>query len=125
MKKLILLFASVAFIAANGVNADSYVYSQQKATATVQKGETKATMKVQGNCGMCKATIEKAAKSVEGVKNASWDQKTKELQVQYDSGKTSLDAISKAIAKAGYDTEKDKADDKAYNALHGCCKYRK
>jgi Cu(I)/Ag(I) efflux system membrane fusion protein len=47
------------------------------------------------------------------------------LHLNYDGSKTSLDTISKAISKVGHDTEKDKAGDKVYNALPGCCKYRK
>jgi len=33
--------------------------------------------KVAGNCGMCKARIEKAAKSVDGVSGADWDKELK------------------------------------------------
>ncbi|MDR1052712.1 MAG: cation transporter [Planctomycetaceae bacterium] len=84
-----------------------------------------ATLKVGGACGMCKKRIETAAKSLEGVVAATWDTKAKILQVAFNSPQTSLDAISKAVAKAGHDTEKDKTDDETYNALHECCKYRK
>ncbi|MDD4632200.1 MAG: copper chaperone, partial [Proteiniphilum sp.] len=38
--------------------------------------------------------------------------------------KTSPDDIAKAVAKAGHDTDKFKADQAAYNALPECCKYR-
>jgi Cu(I)/Ag(I) efflux system membrane fusion protein len=74
---------------------------------------------------MCKTRIEKAAKSVKGVSSAQWDSKTKALHLNYDKSKTSLDAIGKAIAKVGHDTDKYKAEDKVYDALPGCCKYRK
>jgi copper chaperone CopZ len=84
-----------------------------------------ATLKVGGACGMCKKRIETAAKSLEGVVAATWDTKAQILQVAFNAPQTSLDAISKAVAKVGHDTEKDKADDETYNALHGCCKYRK
>lgn len=85
----------------------------------------KESFKVSGNCGMCEKTIEMAAKAVVGVLNADWDKKTKEIVVSFDTEKTSLEAIHKAIAKSGYDTDKVKADDTAYNDLHSCCKYRK
>lgn len=78
---------------------------------------------VSGNCDMCKERIEKAAKSVNGVKSATWDEKTKKIHVEFDSMKTDLSTIQKAIAKAGHDTEKYKADDQTYNALPGCCQY--
>jgi Cu(I)/Ag(I) efflux system membrane fusion protein len=38
---------------------------------------------------------------------------------------TNRNAIQKAIANAGHDTEKIKAEDKVYNTLPECCKYRK
>ncbi|MDR1268278.1 MAG: hypothetical protein LBK82_02025, partial [Planctomycetaceae bacterium] len=69
--------------------------------------------------------IETAAKSLEGVVAATWDTKAQILQVAFNSPQTSLDAISKAVAKVGHDTEKDKTDDETYNNLHECCKYRK
>jgi Cu(I)/Ag(I) efflux system membrane fusion protein len=73
---------------------------------------------------MCKTRIENAAKSVSGVKSADWDISAKVLTLEFDSGKASLAAVSKAVAAIGHDTEMDKAPDEVYNALHGCCKYR-
>jgi mercuric transport protein len=87
-------------------------------------GQTKTeTFKVSGNCGMCESRIETAAKDVDGVTSADWDKKTKKIVVTYDDTKTSLEAIHKAIANAGYDTEKEKADEKTYNDLPKCCQY--
>jgi mercuric ion binding protein len=83
----------------------------------------KEKFKVYGNCGMCEKTIEKAAKDLKGVKKANWDQKTKMIEVSYDADIISLDEIHQAIADVGYDTEKAKAKDEVYNALHSCCKY--
>lgn len=91
--------------------------------APVVKG-SQAVLTVQGLCEMCKDRIEKTAKSVSGVYSAVWDAKTKELQLDIDKKKTDIDAISKAIAKAGHDTNKHKADDKTYESLAGCCHYR-
>jgi Cu(I)/Ag(I) efflux system membrane fusion protein len=84
-----------------------------------------AVLKAGGLCEMCKERIENAAKSVAGVVSAAWDQKTQILQVDFNAAKTSLGEISQAVAKSGHDTDTDKADDETYNALHGCCKYRK
>ncbi|GAB6122194.1 efflux RND transporter periplasmic adaptor subunit [Dysgonomonas termitidis] len=86
--------------------------------------QTHTMIPVQGNCDMCKDRIEKAAKSVKGVSTASWDQKSKQLHLNFDSTKTSIEAISRAIAKAGHDTDKYKADKAIYDALPACCKYR-
>jgi Cu(I)/Ag(I) efflux system membrane fusion protein len=83
------------------------------------------TIKVSGNCEMCKDRIETAAKSVTGVSSADWSTETKMLHVQFDGAKTNLDAIQKVIAKAGHDTDKHKATDAAYKALPECCLYRK
>jgi copper chaperone CopZ len=84
---------------------------------------THAMMKVWGNCGMCKKTIEGSIADIDGLASGSWDVEKKVLNLQFDSSKTSIAKISKAVASAGYDTEFDKADDKAYDGLHGCCQY--
>lgn len=83
-----------------------------------------ATFVVFGNCEMCKDRIEKAAKSVKGVESVIWDVKTKKITAKYIKAVTNPDAIQKAIARAGHDTDKYKADDKVYNELPECCKYR-
>ena len=80
---------------------------------------------VKGLCGMCESRIEKAALSVEGVSKADWDRKAQKIEVVFDDEVTQLDAIHKAIAKAGHDTEKHKAKDEVYEKLHGCCKYER
>ncbi len=82
------------------------------------------TIKVWGNCGMCKTTIEKAATKA-GASSANWNEESKELKVSYALNKTSSDKIQKEIAKSGYDTQGFKASDKAYDKLHGCCKYER
>lgn len=79
-------------------------------------------IKVWGNCLQCKKHIETSLK-VDGVAKADWDKKSKILTVIYDSSKISSDRIQKNIAAVGYDTEKYKADDKAYKDLEECCQY--
>ena len=91
-------------------------------TVNAQNGLKKDTIKVWGNCGMCKETIEGAAKKA-GATSADWNEESKELKVSYAVAKTSSEKIQKKIAKAGYDTKDFTASDKAYKALHGCCKY--
>jgi Cu(I)/Ag(I) efflux system membrane fusion protein len=86
--------------------------------------DVQTTLAVQGSCGMCKSRIEKAAKAIKGVSTADWNKETKELKLDFDPAQTNLDAISKAVAKAGHDTAKDKATQEVYDALPGCCKYR-
>lgn len=97
-----------------------------EATAKASANDEHAQIKnVQGACEMCKDRIEKAAKGVSGVSFAQWDGETKILHLNYDKKKTSVDAVSKAIALVGHDVgNKYRADDKVYDALPGCCKYR-
>lgn len=90
-------------------------------TATAQTVSTE-TIKVWGNCGMCKTTIEKAAKKA-GAKTADWNEDSKELKVTYAVKKTSSAKIQEAIAKSGYDTRDFTAIQTAYDNLPGCCKY--
>jgi len=92
---------------------------------TQSEALTKATFKVSGNCDLCKERIEKAAKSVKGVSRAVWDENTKIIQVEFNQVETNSDAIQKAIAKVGHDTEKFKASDEVYKQLPECCLYRK
>jgi copper chaperone CopZ len=106
----IIIIAILAFV------ITSTVYSQSATTKT-------ETIKVSGNCEMCKARIEKAAK-VDGVSKAEWNKETKMLALTFDPAKTNTDAIGKKVAAAGHDTEKVKAEAKAYDKLPGCCKYR-
>ncbi|MDR1746323.1 MAG: efflux RND transporter periplasmic adaptor subunit [Tannerella sp.] len=84
-----------------------------------------ASLQVQGLCEMCRERIEKTAKAIFGVSSAIWDGNTKLLSLKYNDGKTSSDAVAKALAKVGHDTEQYKAPDEVYNALPDCCKYRK
>jgi mercuric ion binding protein len=83
---------------------------------------TTDTIKVWGNCGMCKSTIEKAATKA-GASTAVWNEDTKKLVVTYNAGKTSNQKIQQQVAAAGYDTEKATASEAAYKSLHACCQY--
>jgi copper chaperone CopZ len=71
---------------------------------------------------MCEVTIEKAAR-LEGVESADWDADTKELLLKYDPKKVTPEAVQKAIAAEGYDTEAFRGDNKAYSDLPQCCQY--
>lgn len=112
----IILIAIMAVV----LGSNSYAQTQDQSKTTNIKTET---LKVSGNCNMCKAKIEKAAK-VDGVSKAEWNSKTKTLSLTYDPAKVTMDSVGKKIAAAGYDNAKTKSDDKVYNALDGCCQYR-
>jgi len=92
-------------------------------TSLFAKDAKTEKIKVYGNCGMCKSRIEKAAKSVEGVTKATWDDTEGILTVTFDESKTTVMKIEEAAANVGHDTDHVKATDKSYNALPGCCKY--
>lgn len=83
------------------------------------------SFKALGNCGMCENRIETAAKNVKGVSSAEWDKTTKMVTVVMDTTVTHLNAVQKAVAKVGHDTDKVKATTEVYNALPGCCKYER
>ena len=114
MKKVIL---SVAIVMAIGLTSCKNETKQEKETTTeVSKEMAMADISfgVRGNCGMCKNTIEKAANSVEGVSNATWDVEKKKIDVSFDDTKTDAMAVHKAIAASGYDTEKVSGSEDAY-----------
>lgn len=93
-------------------------------TATAQDKNARATMEVDGVCGMCKVRIEKAAIKTKGVKSAVWNIDTKELNLIYDERKTDVKNISSNIAAVGHDTKEIKATEEQYNSVHTCCLYR-
>ena len=95
-------------------------------TTNAQKGSNNAfkkeSLKVWGECGMCKKKIEQAAKNT-GVETAAWDEESKTLLVSFNSYKTNIVKIQQAIATAGYDTEDFSATSDTYNKLPECCHY--
>lgn len=80
------------------------------------------TVKVWGNCSMCKETIEKAANK-KGTAQAVWNDETKQATITYNTKTTNLNEVLKRIALAGYDNAVFAAPDAAYNNLPGCCQY--
>jgi hypothetical protein len=111
---IVVLFAFLI----SGINTNA-----QTQTVAKSANPKTETIKVQGACGMCKTRIEKTAK-IEGVSKAEWDKTTKILTLVYDPAKVNSDDVQKKIAAVGHDTEKYTADQKVYDSLPGCCKYR-
>lgn len=99
------------FIALCGIAA----HAQIKHAAT-------ATVTIQGNCEQCKHTIETAAAADKNAA-ASWNSKTQLAVITYDSTRTSLSAVLKQIALAGYDNDQYLSPDATYEQLPVCCKY--
>jgi copper chaperone CopZ len=84
---------------------------------------TESSFGVKGNCGMCKKTIETAAKSLDGVLKADWDKQSKQVSLVYDSQIVDLMSIHEAIANSGYGTELVDNNMDSYENLPLCCKY--
>ncbi|WP_153797145.1 cation transporter [Foetidibacter luteolus] len=82
------------------------------------------TIRVYGNCGMCKNRIEKAAAEA-GAVTATWDEDTKLLVVTYDDAATTSRKIQEKVAAVGHDTQDVAAPDATYSKLPGCCKYER
>ncbi|MBC7749912.1 MAG: DUF3347 domain-containing protein [Methylotenera sp.] len=93
------------------------------ASAQIKNSKTE-TVKIYGNCDMCKSTIETAG-TLKKVAKVEWNKDTKMATLTYDSTKTSQDEILKRVALAGYDSDKFLAPDATYDALHGCCQYER
>lgn len=94
-------------------------------TATALSQTEKSTISVRGNCGMCKARIEKAAIKTKGVKYAVWQAETEQLTLMLNPKKTSLNRVAKNIAAVGHEANGVVASDEAYDALPMCCQYVK
>ena len=90
MKKVILSAVAITAVLLTGCKSETKS-EQAPAEETVvnapQETGTElamATFGVRGNCSMCKATIEKAATSVEGVAKAEWDVNKKKIDISFD-----------------------------------------
>lgn len=117
--KTVKLLITALFTVVLALNASAQTHDHSKMASAKTE-----TIKVWGNCDMCKDRIEKAVKT-EGATSADWNVKSKMLTVTFDPAKTNLEKLTKKLASVGHDTEKFKADDKVYNALPGCCRYER
>ena len=114
MKNFCFYFALIGLLSACGA---------AKNTAATTRTET-ATFQVWGNCGMCKRTIETAARQA-GASKADWNMESHAMTVNFDPAKLSLAVIHQKIGEAGYDTDKATGDGAAYAKLHACCQYER
>lgn len=89
-----------------------------------QSKPTVSTIRVEGNCEMCKKSIESAL-VMPGVYAAFWNPDSKKLKIKYDTTKISLDSIERKLANIGYDNQGYRATDSVYSLLHKCCKYER
>lgn len=103
------------------VMAITLLLSVTVAVAQIKNTKTE-TIKIFGNCDMCKTNIEKVG-NVNKIASVNWNKDNKMAILTYDSTETNSDEILKRIALAGYDNEKFLAPNEKYNALHACCQY--
>src|SRR5664279_2809118 len=89
----------------------SFTINAQKGFNNAVKNES---LKVWGECGMCKKKIEQAAKNA-GAETAAWDEETKTLLLSFNTYTTNSTKIQQAIATTGYDTKDFSATSEAYN----------
>jgi mercuric ion binding protein len=72
-------------------------------------------------CESCKARIEKALKSTDGVIEANLNLDNKKIKVKFYSDKITADQIRTVIANTGYDADNVKHTEAAFNSLPHCC----
>lgn len=56
-------------------------------------------------CGGCEANVTNKLEAIDGVLSVNASSKNKEVEVEFDAGKTSLDVITNAIIDAGFTVE--------------------
>ena len=93
MNRLTVICIAVAMFTAMSANAQK--------TEKTEKWQ-KVTIQTNGSCHTAKDKIEKSLAYEKGVKDVVYDATTAKVQITYDSGKTSVQALKDAIVKLGY-----------------------
>ncbi len=91
-------------------------------SASAQSKTEKVVIKTSAVCDMCKKQIERAVSYEKGVKAVNLNIETRELTVEYATGKGDPEKFRKAVSKTGYDADHIPADPKAYEKIDECCK---
>nr|WP_294938749.1 cation transporter [uncultured Flavobacterium sp.] len=73
-------------------------------------------------CETCGQLFEKSLIREKGVQMVTLNVEKMTIEVIYNSKKTNLEAIKKAISNLGYDADDIKATAEGYEKLDGCCK---
>ena len=79
------------------------------------------TIQTSAVCESCKARIERALKSTDGIISANLNLDDKKVKVKYNPDKITADKIKTAIANTGYDADDVKKTPEAFNNLPHCC----
>lgn len=99
------------------------VHAVLSSCSSVKNARTE-TVRINGNCGMCEATIEEAGLQ-KGLSEVDWDKVSRDAVITYDSTRTTADAVLRRIAEAGYDNQSYLAPDAVYDKLPMCCHYER
>ncbi len=91
------------------------------ASVSAQKMQT-VTILTSAQCEMCEEKLEKNVAFEKGVSDVSLDIASKKLTVTFNSSKTNIDNIRKAVSMLGYDADGVVANSDAYAKLPSCCK---
>ncbi len=73
-------------------------------------------------CSMCRDTIVKTIKGVDGVQAVKPDMEKKVMLVTVENKDGIQSKIEQAVSKAGYQANNVKADPQAFASLPGCCR---
>lgn len=103
MKNTILLFL---------LSLSTSIFAQKATVITIQTN---------AQCGDCKDRIETALNHSKGVVYAELNLETKVVEIKYNSKKTDVATLKKALNAIGYDADDQKADPAAQKALPLCC----
>lgn len=91
-------------------------------SSSAQKGKNaEVSYASSTKCGMCKKTIESNLGKEKGVQSVNVDLASNTVNVTYNPKKVSKEVIQDKITKIGYDANEKVADQKAHDALPGCC----
>lgn len=94
----------------------------QQTTQPSSSGTVTSVILTSAQCGSCKAKIESALHSVNGIAACSVNPDDHKLTVTYNPNLITLLEIKQKVAASGYDADEIKADAKAYKHLDACCK---
>lgn len=82
------------------------------------------SMKVAGDCELCKARIESKLRQTEGIFSAEWELVSQILRVQYNHQSISVKNIKSIVLQLGHDIDDQTASDATYEQLPASCRYR-
>jgi mercuric ion binding protein len=89
--------------------------------APVKSKTQSVTILTTAICESCKARIERALKSTDGVIEANLNLDNKKIKVKFNPDKITVDQIRTVIANTGYDADNVKHSETAFNNLPHCC----